>query len=441
MLGGFPLSAPAWGPHREITQAALDTLGTNHPLAQVLGAQAQALTNYCWLADYRRLPFREPEEDFYADDYLLFPGVDSHYDHICPEVKKTYRPYFQRAVQALRTENPANAARWVGSLLHFIEDTGSPPHAAELRGDVHVKMENWVDAKQISVAGYRPQLLGTNEADAREGLVRRMDRLIEFSRERGHRLIAPVQIGNRTTVKPVVLECALETSRVTADLLHTLGHIVFALSTNTTTLRGVAASTPLSGPERFPAKIILEGTAFSTLADLAGRYEFRNLPADEYHVRAFRPGSSPARAAVKMKAGETNLCRLSLPPDDGNLLRNGDFKSRWVNASAPDCWQHVRGAWEGEVIPLSMRQRYQLKANFKDAAKGDVLARWAPMLPEGLPKAEFWNLPGIKSRTLTPTNNVFNFTAGEKLGLFHVTIRGAAPDSVCDSIVLQPVNE
>jgi len=28
-------------------------------------------------------------------------------------------------LQALRTETPANAARWVGSLLHFVEDTGS----------------------------------------------------------------------------------------------------------------------------------------------------------------------------------------------------------------------------------------------------------------------------------------------------------------------------
>src|SRR5262245_4269702 len=214
------LAGQAWGPHAEITQAALDVLGTNHPLVLHLGTQAQRLTNYCWMADFRRLPFKEPEEDLYANDYLLFPGMDTHLDHICPEVKKSYRPYFKRALQALRHEDRRNAARWIGSLLHFVEDSGSPPHGAEIRGPIHIKMENWVDAKRIQIRGHHPRLLGTNDADAMEGLVRRMEELIAFSKERGKKLRIFVEIGNRSAVMPVVLECALETSRATADLLH-----------------------------------------------------------------------------------------------------------------------------------------------------------------------------------------------------------------------------
>src|SRR4051794_28079901 len=221
----LPLSGFAWGPHPAITQASLDALGTNDPLVLLLGAQAQRLTNYCWMADFKRLPFREPDQDFYADDYLLFPEAPAHLDHICPEVKKTYRPYFLRALQALRTESPANAARWTGSLLHFVEDTGSPPHAAEIRGPVHGKMENWVDAQKIHLSSYVPQLLGTNDVSALAGLMRRMDGLIEFSKKRGKSLVTSVLIGRRTAVEPVVLESALETSRVTADLLHTLGYL------------------------------------------------------------------------------------------------------------------------------------------------------------------------------------------------------------------------
>src|ERR1051325_1437533 len=152
-------SAKAWGPHPTITQAALDALGTNDPLMVPLGVQAHRLTNYAGMADFRRLPFEEPDELFYADDYLLFSQMTTHLDHICPEVKQTFRPYFKRAVQALRTETPANAARWIGSLLHFAEDTGSPPHAAEIRGDIHTKMENWVVASLIQIRGYRPELL------------------------------------------------------------------------------------------------------------------------------------------------------------------------------------------------------------------------------------------------------------------------------------------
>src|SRR6266516_1729169 len=90
-----PGTASAWGPHPAITQAALDALGARHPLFVLLGPQAQRLTNYCWMADYKRIPFREPDQDFYADDFLLFPQVTTHLDHICPEVKKTYRPYFE----------------------------------------------------------------------------------------------------------------------------------------------------------------------------------------------------------------------------------------------------------------------------------------------------------------------------------------------------------
>src|SRR5262245_19856910 len=54
--------ATAWGPHAEITQAALDALGSNDLLVRHLGEHAQRLTNYAWMADYRRLPFEEPGE-------------------------------------------------------------------------------------------------------------------------------------------------------------------------------------------------------------------------------------------------------------------------------------------------------------------------------------------------------------------------------------------
>src|SRR5687767_11009157 len=109
-------SLKAWGPHGEITMAALDCLGTKHPLVTQLGRELPVLTNYCWLPDYKDLPFRVAEEDFYANDYLLFPPVRRHLDHICPEVEQTYEPYFRRALRALQTESAPNAARWIGSL-------------------------------------------------------------------------------------------------------------------------------------------------------------------------------------------------------------------------------------------------------------------------------------------------------------------------------------
>jgi hypothetical protein len=435
------LRALAWGPHAEITQAALDALGTNDLLIRQLGAQAQRLTNYAWMGDYRRLPFEEPDELFYADDYLLFPEATTHWDHICPEVKKTYRPYFRRALQALRTETPRNAARWIGSLLHFVEDTGSPPHAAEIRGTLHTKMETWVDAKQIQIRGYQPQLLGTNDDHALEGFLKRMDGIIEFSKERARRVRLNVEIGNRKAVEPVVLESALETSRLTADLLHTLGMLGAKQTKGGGSLRGFVQSREPVGMQRFPAKVIVEGTSYSTLADLSGNFEFRNLAAGNYKLIALRAGNAPASSEVKLQANQINQCRLILSESSNNLIRNGDFAIRWKDKVAPDCWDFWQGLWNGEIIPLKVDQKYRLTAKFKPNTDGEALLRWTRQLPHALPRTA--TAPMFQSRKLTPNEDTHDFVASENFGLLQVSVKtsGKRPQDIFESIEVRPVEK
>jgi len=117
----LPARLLAWGPHSEITQAAMDTLPPDDPLVRELGDAFGKLHDYCWMADWRRQLHREAGAWFYVDDYLLFPSMITHRDHLCPEVKQTYDPFFRRALQALRTESPVNAARWIGAILHWRE--------------------------------------------------------------------------------------------------------------------------------------------------------------------------------------------------------------------------------------------------------------------------------------------------------------------------------
>lgn len=434
----YALQAFAWGPHAEITQAALDALGTNDLLIRHLGAQAQRLTNYAWMADYRRLPFEEPGEFFYADDYLLFPEAPTHWDHICPEVKKTYQPYFRRALQALRTETPRNAARWIGSLLHFVEDTGSPPHAGEVRGTLHTKMETWVDAKQIQIRGYQPRLMGTNDEQALEGYLKRMDEIIAFSKERAKRVRLNAEIGNRKAVEPVVLESALETSRLTADLLHTLGVIGSRPGTNTGVVRGVVQSHEPVGLERFAAKVVVAGTTYSTLTDLSGNFEFRNLPAGDYKLIALRPGNGAATVEMRVVQGRTNGCKLTLGQDSPNLIRNGDFVIRWKDSAAPDCWDFWQGTWNGEIIPLKVNQKYRLAAKFNENAAGEVLLRWTRALPHALPRTA--TAPMFQTRKLTAEESAHEFTASENFGLLQVSIitKGKRPQEILQSIDLRP---
>ncbi|MDB6138160.1 MAG: hypothetical protein JWO94_1232, partial [Verrucomicrobiaceae bacterium] len=293
----------AWGPHPEITQAAVDTLSPDDPLLTKLGPEAKHLREYCWMADWRRTLHKEGSQWFYTDDYLLFPPMPMHSDHLCPEVKQTYEPFFRRALQALRTETSTNAARWIGSITHFTEDTGSPPHAAEIRGPVHSKMENWVDAKAITIAGYRPQLLGRTDDEAVAGFLGRMDGLIQFSKLRAERA-KPFVLGNdRSSTEAIVLESALEVSRVVADLLHTLGALAGQLPDKGTTLTGSISSAPPPGLENVPAKVMILGTLYSTLADASGHYEFKELPAATYRVAVLRAGNQVQTTTVAVSDG------------------------------------------------------------------------------------------------------------------------------------------
>jgi hypothetical protein len=431
-------NAVAWGPHTQITQAALDVLGTNDLLIRHLGPVAQNLTNYSWMADYRRLPFEEPGVLFYADDYLLFPEAPVHWDHICPEVKKTFKPYFERAIAALRTETPANAARWIGSLLHFAEDTGAPPHAAEIRGPLHTKMENWVDPKLITISGYRPQLLGTNDTNALHGFLKRMDGLIEFSKERAKRMRLNVEIGNRKAAEPVVLESALETSRMVADLLHTLGETAFGKAATGAVIKGVIRSEQPVAMENFPAKVILANTNLSTLTDASGYFEFHNLSPGEYRVVALRQGNGRAEKVVHVRAGETNGCDLTLP-GVANLVRNGDFSLRWVDRNAPDCWNIFQGYWQGEIIPLKVGQQYRIRAKFKETGDGEVNLRWTRQLPHAVPRTA--PVPLFQTRKLTREESEHVFTGSENYGLLQVSLKcgGKKPQEIWELIEVMPV--
>jgi hypothetical protein len=406
------------------------------PLLKHLGAYAPRLTNYCWMADYRRVPFRDVEAEFYAEDYLLFPGVTSHLDHLCPEVRKSYRPYMQRALQALRTEDAANAARWVGSLLHFIEDTGSPPHAAEIGGPAHSKMENWVDATLIAIPGYRPRSLGAPDEEAIEGLERRMTGLIDFSKVRGEKLRPWIEATNRAAAEPIVLESALETSRVVADVLHTISHLLTLPNTNTAGLRGLIRIAAGLGMENYPAKVAIPGTAYSTLADTNGAFEFRNLPAGMFELRAWRGGTTVIRK-VTLRPNQTVPCDFIATESPQNLVRNPEFSIRWLERPALDCWYPVKTGWEGEIIPLQAGRQYKLKVDFRAESDASVAVVWTQQLPHTL--APYTALPKIEPKPLTRTNDTLVFTATEKMSLMQLTVRTKhPPDRVCERLQLIP---
>jgi hypothetical protein len=435
-LALWTTSAWGWGPHWDITRAAIVTLGANHVLATQLETELPQLTNYCWLPDFRRLPFRASTQDFYSDDYLLFPGVAKHYDHICPEVEQTYEPYLRRVLAAARMESPANAARWLGSLLHFIQDTGSPPHAAQIRGDVHTKMETWVDATRISIAGYEPKVLGTNDADAVRGLQERMHGLIDFSKQRAQRLRLPVLMSNRRAVEPIALESALECARVTADVLHTVGTLTAAAPPRGLEFSGFVRGERAASEGRFPAKLILHGTNISTLADSSGRFSLRGMAPGLHRLTIFQPGSGTLTTNILVSATATNFV-FALPPS-GDLVRNGNFSTHWIQTNAPDCWMKMNLSWEGEVIALQLGQRYRVHADFLPESDAEVVVRYSSEQPFALPKTT--KIPPIQTRRLAASAPEFVFSGATNIALMQLTLRTAKhPTNAVRRISITPL--
>lgn len=362
----------AWGPHPDITVAAVASIGPEAPLAQALGPETARLRATCWIPDiWMQL------SDFYADDYLFTPRRPTHlqtsHAFVGPDGKTgahtegMFDLYFRRALQALRTETPANAARWIGALLHFTEDTGAPPHAIVESGPLHSPMENWVDGKKVGIAGYVPKVLGTDDDAAFAAYWQNQERLHGFVVERAPRIKALAAAGSRAEAEPLVLECANASARNAADLLATLGALA-AKGPKGGELRGRISGATVDGPlGKVPAKVMLAETGFSTLADADGVYAFRNLPAGAYRLLVARPGnevySGPVTVAEAVTTADVGLTPARVK---GNLLRNPALTLRWASKDHIDMWYKNRKVeWRSEAVPVTPGARYRLEVERK----------------------------------------------------------------------------
>lgn len=373
-------NAAAWGPHTEITRAAIAVLPSHTELKDTFGDELDRIArDYCWMGDWRE----SVRPDHYPDDYLLFPHAPEHFSHMLPAVRRSFEPFFRRALQAARTENPQNAARWIGSLLHFLQDSGSPPHAASVGGPTHSKMERWLDEAKIDIRDYKPRLLGENDEEATKGLLERMDQLHSYAKLRGDKLKPLVEKLTSRENQPLELECALETARVTADVLHTL----FSLGRKapaqaSSALTGKIAYVPPAGYAKVPAKVVLLGTAYSTTTDTLGNFSFRNLPPGQYDACVLATGfEAKTSKNIELKPGKTTRLELELKPDHvkGNLVRNPSFALRWVRKDQPDCWyadRSRRDCWASSLIRVPVGQQSTLDVKYHSDKRAPISIRW-----------------------------------------------------------------
>lgn len=407
-----------WGPHSQIVDASLAVLPADDRLAARLGSNAERLRMYVMMGDWKDCVleiqenwsrgdkhFGQMPTQIYTNDFLISPLSPRHFQHVAPDVMGTHKPFFLRALQALRTESPSNAARWLGSLLHFATDSGAPPHAAGFKGDLHSKTENWVDGRQIDITGYTPRLLGRTDDEALQGFLARMKALIEFSKQRAAKLRPLIEADDRPHSEPLVLESANESARASADMLHTL--LVLSAKSSKTPVSHLSAeiSAPTTpGFEAIPAKLILLETSYGTTSEPAkaqegiyrGTVELRDLPPGTYTPVIYRTGCKTLFGKpLTLKAGSQLRQKWDLESETpaGNLVRNPDFQIRWTKMNQPEHWQNEgsKGYWASDNLKATPGKSYSAMVQLKTATQVKVALQW--MQEHWLPLGEPIQIP------------------------------------------------
>ena len=229
--------ALAWGePHRAITRAALEVLPTWQ--VDALGAEFAALgDNYCLI----------PDNVFTDKANAKFATMDIHPGEVylkrlhlpSPEQAEnliTVQYFVNKAVVALREGKMGDAARYMGTLCHLIEDFGSPSHT--IPGDnmftllqqfmppseimkgklLHGPIEN--GNFKVSISGYQPQLLGASVEEVSWHLLHRIHDGIIRARSTTIPIIQALYANDAATVLKHQMIAAESDARIVADAVH-----------------------------------------------------------------------------------------------------------------------------------------------------------------------------------------------------------------------------
>jgi len=248
---------------------------------------------------------------------------------------------------------------------------------------LHAKMERWVDESKIRIADYKPRLLGKTDEEAVRGFQERMAELISYSQIRALQLKPLVEKLNKRINQPLELDCALETARVTADIVHTL----FTLGRETMSaaegvLEGTIEGLPPTGYASVPAKVMLAGTSYATTCNAQGRFQLRRLPPGRYSLWLLATGYECAQeTAVELKAGKTTYLSKKLATDavPGNLVRNPRFQLEWIKPGQPDWWSPDKikaGRWTSALIRVPVVEICSVGIEFQAGKQVPVGIRW-----------------------------------------------------------------
>jgi hypothetical protein len=415
----FPTLVWGWGDgHRVITQAALDAVPERERWIAVLGADhwqhiagLGEATGYAGIADNQSEFIRRSWGAYFANDYLLTREVPFLHGYHVPVIEqppwnRQISGFAKRALQALRTESPREAARRVGVLIHFIEDAGATAHAARISPPAHTLLDNTVFLERIRLPGYTPVLLGGNDEEFITTLQERIAALIDRSRPVGERLkpkaveLAPLYGTLRAGLSPnreffdaiseAQIEPALDCGRLVADAVHTLMTLGLGQSLEGATLSGRVRWGSLSAYEESGAEVHLlksgsgaaanlfeACTIYNTHTDQHGAFSFHGLPSGRFRILAYRVGSSLVISEPEnLSTAASASVEIDLPPSQtpGNLVYNPELTLSTYQPQQPDRWMELAPLADGRrvlmnaPVPVEGGKSFRIGAKIRDPA-------------------------------------------------------------------------
>jgi hypothetical protein len=230
-------AAHAWseGPHRAITRAAVAALPQWE--RDLLGPEAKGLEDHCLIPD--QVYTDKANAKFAAMETQ--PGViyiqSLHLPLQQEENLKTLHYFISKVVLSLQAKQSGDAARYMGTLCHIMEDFGSPSHTVpgdnmftliqqfippteRMAGQLlhsPVEIGEW----EVDLAGYQPRQLGSTVDEAAWRLLHRVHEGIINARSTTVPIIQALYAGEPEQVKTQQLRAATLDARIVADALHT----------------------------------------------------------------------------------------------------------------------------------------------------------------------------------------------------------------------------
>jgi hypothetical protein len=224
--------------HQRISRAAIDLL-PEWELSMLKSAADSLVKSYCMFPDWHRSALHNNDEEKIAEygPYVQLPLLqDLRIWHNNSDTDSEICFYIvadlmHSSVQQLRSDNPMEAARYMG---HFIEDNACPVHVVDnnlLRElmpvpdelepfPLHRRVEE--PTFPLEVPDYQVKELGTDIIEAATAFYPRFLEIRRSGRAQSIPILRAIYAGNRAEADAGRAQAAIPAVKLIADIIHTI---------------------------------------------------------------------------------------------------------------------------------------------------------------------------------------------------------------------------